>query len=268
VRTKEGYWAAPWTTEELAYLHENYTKLPARLIAEKLGRSYSAIYQRAKIEGLTSLHRAGFNSLIPGYFQVIDTPVKAYLLGLLAADGSMSKAGQLKLELHEKDICLVELARDHIAPGARISHYRTRTTPMARFMVSAPGLVADLASHGVIHRKSLITRWPEDVPPELEGSYLCGYFDGDGSLRQEPPYRWAVVSGTLAFLQVMQGRIKAHTGVKVGGPYQDTRHNAAWSIVASGSPVRALDAWLHRDVPGLARKRLPQSSQIELDITG
>ena len=242
--------------------------MQAKQIAEQIGRSYNAVLVRANLEGLTALHRTGVNSLVPGYFRVIDTPVKAYLLGLLAADGSMSKAGQLKLELHEKDLCLVELARDMIAPGARIGHYRTRTTPMARFMVSAPGLVADLARHGVVHRKSLITRWPDELPPKHEGSYLCGYFDGDGSLRAEPPLRWTIVSGNPDFLEVIQDRAKAHTGVRFGGPYRDIRHNAAWSIVTTGEPVRALDAWLHRDVPGLARKRLPQPGQMELDIQG
>ena len=265
---KRGGYSPPWTDENVQFLRDNYATMTAPQIAEKIGRTCIAVHVRAHLEGLKSLHRTGVNSLIPGYFRVIDTPVKAYLLGLLVADGSMSKAGQLKLELHEKDACLVELARDEIAPGARIGHYRTRTTPMVRFMVSAPDLVADLASHGVVNAKSLITRWPDDVPPKLESSYMCGYFDGDGSLRAEPPYRWTVVSGNPDFLEVMQDRIKTHTGVKVGGPYRDTRHKAAWSIVATGKPVQALDAWLHHDVPGLARKRLPQPSQMELDITG
>ncbi len=44
-----------------------------------------------------------------------------------------------------------------------------------------------------------------------------------------------------------------------GGPYEDRRHEHAWSIVKSGKPVRALDEWIHRDVPGLARKRLTGS---------
>ena len=130
---------------------------------------------------------------------------------------------------------------------------------MCRFMVSSPDLVADLAQHGVVNAKTLITAWPAGLPAHLENSFTCGYFDGDGSLSPKRVYRWAVVSGNRDFLMVMQDRIVTHTGVKVGGPYQDKRHNAAWSIVATGEPVRALDAWMHRDVPGLARKRFPTS---------
>jgi hypothetical protein len=192
---------------------------------------------------------------VPDYFRVIDTPMKAYLLGLLVADGSISPANQLKLEVHEKDRCLAELARQEIAPSARIGSYRTRTTPMVRFMIQSAGLAADLARHGVVNCKSLITTWADEVPPQYENSYICGVYDGDGSLDRRWRYRWSVISGNPDFLEVMQNHILARTGIWVGGPYCDTRHENAWSIVATGRPVPELDAWVHRDVPGLTRKR-------------
>ena len=266
MRTATGLWGVPWTAEEVAYLRENYPKVPAKDIAAALGRSYTAVHQRAKIEGFKSLHRTGINSLVPDYFRVIDTPAKAYLLGLLMADGSVSKAGQLKLELHRKDRAIVEFARDQIAPGARIGEYTCRTSPMVRFMVSSPDLTADLARHGCVNAKTLITRWPDEVPAEHEGSFVCGYFDGDGSLQPKWIYRWAVTCGCMPFLTAMQDHAEAATGVRIGGPYVDKRHEHAWSIVATGKPVRALDQWMHRDVPGLARKRLPVSGQMEMDI--
>ena len=113
----------------------------------------------------------------------------------------MSKAGQLKLELHRKDLEIVVAVRDGLAPDARIRYYNTRTTPMARFMLSDPGLVADLASHGVVNAKSLITVWPNGLPVELVNSFVCGYYDGDGSLGTRPVPRWAVVSGNREFLR-------------------------------------------------------------------
>jgi hypothetical protein len=230
-------------------------------IAAHLGRTQQAVYMRASKLGLKSRHRLGVNSLVPDYFKVIDTPMKAYILGLLTADGFITKAGQVFLALHEKDRALVESVRDELAPGARVGAYKTRTTPMVRFSVSAPGLVADLASHGVVNGKSLITVWPSGLPDEFVNSYVCGYYDGDGSLGLKPLFRWTVVSGNPDFLCVMQARILELIGLGVGGPYQDRRHEHAWSIVLTGEPVRALDAWVHRDVPGLARKRLPPAPE-------
>ena len=255
-RSSQGYGGPLWTEQDHAYLRENYTTMPVREIAAHLGRTEQGVHARASKLKLKSRHRAGVNSLVKDYFKVIDTPMKAWVLGLLAADGSMSKAGQLKLELHRKDLEIVEAVRDDMAPDARISFYKTRTTPMARFMISDPDLRADLASHGVVNAKSLITAWPSGLPDEFVNSFVCGYYDGDGSLGTRPLPRWTVVSGNPPFLEEMQARILEHTGIGVGGPYRDIRHEHAWSIVKTGEPVRALDAWVHRDVPGLARKRL------------
>jgi hypothetical protein len=66
-----------------------------------------------------------------------------------------------------------------------------------------------------------------------------------------------VVSGVPDFLRDMQAKVLELTGLGIGGPYQDRRHEHAWSIILTGERVRALDEWIHRDVPGLARKRLP-----------
>jgi hypothetical protein len=258
MRTPEGYFGKPWTTEELDYLYANYATMPAKDIAAHLGRSYNATIIRGRLEGLTSHHRSGMHSLVPGYFKTIDTPIKAYLMGLLAADGSISARGQVALALNEKDGKLVEFARDNIAPGARLGSYLTQeSNTMITFKVQNAELTADLAEWSVVNRKSLILKWP-NLTADMARSYLHGYFDGDGSLNPEWIYRWSLVSGTREFLVSAQEFILAECGVKVGGPYYDKRHNAAWSIVATGEPVRALDAWLQQDELGLARKRLDQ----------
>ena len=256
MRTAEGYWGVPWSAEDIEYLKANYATMRAREIAEKLGRSYTAVAQRAKIEGLVSRHRSAMNSLVPGYFREIDTPVKAYLLGLLAADGAVSDRNQVALALHEKDADLVAFARDQIAPDGRLGEYQTRTCRMVTFKVQSADLAADLAAWSVTPRKSYTIAWPASLDPAMQRSFLHGHFDGDGSLGREPMLRWAIVTGCESFLRAAQAFVFAESGVRVGGPYQDKRHRSAWSIVATGEPVRALDAWLQQDGLGLARKRL------------
>jgi hypothetical protein len=58
------------------------------------------------------------------YFQSIDTPTKAYLLGLLAADGAIdNKKGQYRvtLMLQFRDKLLIDRFRDEIAPNIPIT---------------------------------------------------------------------------------------------------------------------------------------------------
>lgn len=256
MRTKEGYWGVPWTAEEVEYLKANYATIRTKDIAEKLERSYNAVVLRAKIEGLTSRHRSAKTSLVPGYFREIDTPEKAYLLGLIASDGCISARNQLSIALSEKDVQLVEFARDCIAPGGRITGYVTKTGGrMMAFKVQNAELAKDLAKWGIRPAKTLTMQWPTDLGPEMGRCYLHGYFDGDGSFSAEGIGRWAVVGGSPSFLVSVQEFVLAETGIKIGGPYQDRRHEHAWSIVATGEPVRALDAWLQQDGLGLARKR-------------
>ena len=42
-----------WTNDEIEFVKENYLKIPAKEIANRLNRSLRAIYQRAKAEGLS-----------------------------------------------------------------------------------------------------------------------------------------------------------------------------------------------------------------------
>lgn len=256
MRTEEGYWGVPWTAEEVDFLKANYASMRTREIAEQLGRSYNAVVLRARIEGVVSRHHSAMHSLVPGYFREIDTPEKAYLLGLLAADGAISDRHQVALALHEKDESLVAFARDCIAPGGRIGSYQTRTCRMATFKVQSEDLAADLARWGVTTRKSYTIEWPTSLEPAMQRCFLHGYFDGDGSLGTKPMPRWSIVTGCEPFLRAAQAFVLADTGIRAGGPYQDRRHKSAWSIVATGEPVRALDAWLQQDGLGLARKRL------------
>lgn len=246
-----------WTPPQLAYLQENYGSKTAAEIAATLGRTRKAIYERADKAGLLSRQFAC------SYFQQIDSPVKAYVLGLLAADGWVDDDGRVGVELCERDQSVVALVRDQIQPTGRLHTYQRRggRQAMVRFVIGNVELAADLARHGVTPRKSHTISWPTTMPAEYDSSYICGFFDGDGHLASPPRLYWTVCSANADFLGAIRQRIEAATEVKPFGPY---RSGGAWAITKSGEPVRALDAWLHRDVPGLARKRLPPP----VDITG
>jgi len=45
----------PWTREEIEFLREYYGKIPAREIAEKLGRTPGAVRAKARVLGLSEL---------------------------------------------------------------------------------------------------------------------------------------------------------------------------------------------------------------------
>jgi hypothetical protein len=253
-----GGFAPSWTATEDDYLREHYPHRPAKEVAAHLGRSHGATSLRAQSLKIPSYHWAGKRSTRHDYFALIDTPTKAYILGLLAADGCVARrTGQLQICLVAKDRSAVELIRNEIAPDARLVDFESRTAPMVRFTVQSQRLAADLAVLGITPAKSLTLGWPTTLPEEFANSYVGGFFDGDGSLTfPEGRPRWAITSASVPFLESIQQWAFNQLGTWIGGPYRDKRHKAS-SIVATGrGQVQDLDAWIGEDVPGLARKRL------------
>lgn len=199
------------------------------------------------------------------YFASIDSHVKAYVLGMLAADASITpKHKRVSLELAGKDEVLINLLRDELVPGgaitSRVRHERTYFV----LAFASEQMIADLHNYGVGAAKSLTIRWPERLPSAYERAFILGVFDGDGHIthgkRQNMPYPyWGLTSGSPEFLEAICAHVEQGCGVHPGGPWN--KHHRTYTIRASGLNALVIDQWLHSDDLGLARKRISQGSQ-------
>ena len=241
----------PWTDSEDAIVRDQYATKGASGIAITLSRTARAVWARAA--QLDQVKRRGGN--YHPYFRRVDSPIKAYVLGLLAADGYVEDDGHIGIELTVDDRSAVELVRDELRPAGSVHIYARSGggTPRARFVVGSVGMARDLAALGIGPRKTRALAWPHELPQEFDNSFICGYFDGDGHIRTTPGLYWTVCSATAEFLAVMRERIGEATGVRTSRVY---RQSSIWAISKYGVSVPTLDAWMHRDVPGLERKRL------------
>jgi hypothetical protein len=116
----------------------------------------------------------------------LDTPIKAYLLGLLAADGTIEdKKGQYRvtLMLQFRDKILIDRFRDEIAPNIPI----TINPNTYSVCISSKEMCEDLAIYGIGPRKSAKLIWPVSLPHHLVIPFLLGYLDGDGTLTKSTP---------------------------------------------------------------------------------
>ena len=114
-------------------------------------------------------------------FEKIDTEAKAYWLGFLYADGSISSnESKIELGLAEKDLHHIEKFRNFMGISNKIS-YREKTQSY-RMSFRSDNCKADLIDKGCIPKKSLILKFPteEQVPFYLLKHFIRGYFDGDG----------------------------------------------------------------------------------------
>jgi hypothetical protein len=119
----------------------------------------------------------------------------------------------------------------------------------------------DLAKYNVVPRKSHTFSWPHALPQELANSFLLGVLDGAGWVipdkrKSTPYYVLRVISGNAVFPGQIASVITTATGLSAP---QVCRVGRAWSVRYGGRRAEVVSEWLHRDLPGLARKRLPPS---------
>ena len=277
--SKIGNPGAEWAEAEDELLNDLYGTLALDRLADMLGRSPQAVATRAMRCGANKRsRRAGIpirgprpredtvitmrrDAIRHDYFAQVDSPVKAYVLGWLASDGNVRDDGNtILLRIAAADEAAIWLVRDELAPLHKITYYKAPHGKklMASFAVNSAQMKQDLIRLGVTPNKSLILPYPP-VPAWLDNSFILGHFDGDGSLfRNGRSWRWTITCGSSIFLPAVQDHIEGAVGIRPRGPHlHNGRKSRALHITLNGSNIGPVDAWLHADLPGLARKSLP-----------
>ncbi|HZT58107.1 MAG TPA: LAGLIDADG family homing endonuclease [Pyrinomonadaceae bacterium] len=130
---------------------------------------------------------ANYKGFDESVFAVVNSPAKAYWLGVLITDGyviegSSNRTPQIGLQMTDRDT--VEGFRKFLGlknPVLRLEPRSDKHQPMFRAICHSRRMAGDLARQGVIPRKSLHTYLPilaDDLMPHL----LRGLFDGDGTV--------------------------------------------------------------------------------------
>lgn len=119
-------------------------------------------------------------------FENIDTPEKAYWLGLLYADGDISESRtSIALSLKEEDLYHVEAFKSFLNASNKI-YKKVKDKKYVSYQLSfrSKKMREDLIKQGCFPKKSHILKMPteEQVPSNLLSHFLRGYFDGDGCI--------------------------------------------------------------------------------------
>ncbi|MFA5255319.1 MAG: LAGLIDADG family homing endonuclease [Candidatus Omnitrophota bacterium] len=132
----------------------------------------------------------------------------AYVLGLIATDGCVSKSGAVSLCINDKD--LLEKVKNAMGSAHTIKYYG-RQNRLYSFNFSRQRLCADLGKLGIFPNKSLNIRFP-DVPDAFLIDFIRGVFDGDGSVffeKRSPefPLRTSFVSSSREFITELESKL-------------------------------------------------------------
>lgn len=125
------------------------------------------------------------------FFDNIDDERKAYILGLLMADGHNHK-DKYKFSLAITDLDILETIVEAIGYKGKIRLQKMRKKnkkPMYRLRVSSKRMNEALVKAGCVYRKTYGGKFPE-VREDLQQHLIRGWLDGDGTIYKTKRGQW------------------------------------------------------------------------------
>lgn len=150
-----------------------------------LQKEYKISYDRIKnilkdCENVTSAKRLNPN-LIENYFKIINSAEKAYWLGWIISDGSITfqpekSKFQLELTIKQEDEHILQLLEQDLGVQNKIYDSQNK---YKRFSLGSKQLVTDLVNLGITQNKTFNVKVPS-FDTRYNAAFLRGLFDGDG----------------------------------------------------------------------------------------
>lgn len=126
-------------------------------------------------------------------FDIIDTEEKAYWLGFIYADGTISSHKEFQKSRYQFELSLSDIDHEHLDKFNKFMRHSKdnvivgnvklngKVFKRCRWIVNNKHLWNTLNLIGCTPNKSLILKFP-NIPHNLIRHFIRGYFDGDGSL--------------------------------------------------------------------------------------
>ena len=117
------------------------------------------------------------------YFDVIDTPNKAYFLGLIAADGFVGELNNFAIYSIDESILLDFKRELNYSGELGRGHGNFKNSKEGYYLrFSSKHLVESLNKLGITTKKSLTFDFIPNIESKYKKDFIRGYFDGDGSV--------------------------------------------------------------------------------------
>ena len=192
------------------------------------------------------------------YFDIIDTPNKAYILGFLYADGCNNKSkGTISMSLEEGDKHILEDIRNEIGSERPLEFidysnkhdFGYTYKSQYRMLLFSTHMCEVLEAYGVVPNKSLVLDFP-NLKDHLFPHFIRGYFDGDGSVTQgkKDTNFTLTITSTNNFCEKLKEIIEKEVGINCY-IYDASNHNGITKVLTTSGrlQVKTLLDWLYKD---------------------
>lgn len=191
------------------------------------------------------------------YFDDINTPNKAYVFGLLYADGCAYRKDKkyiLSISLQEGDKHILEDVKREIEYEGSLTYidhsdhlekYHKNTQNQWSLCICNKHIVNTVIDQGIVPRKSYYAKYPNKLDENLFFHFLRGLSDGNGCIAKNEE-RWELC-GTYNLMEGVKDRIESKVGVHCSF-YTDKRKKCLWHVRVSGRlQVTKLLNYMYKD---------------------
>lgn len=202
------------------------------------------------------------------FFEKIDTHKKAQILGMIYADGCLTKNGKgdawrLEIGLQIGDIKYIEQVKTITKNEAKVaisnhklndkSEYKIHIKakqPTARWTTCNYKLCMDIQKLGIHPRKSFTLEFPSEnqVPKEFINSFILGAYEGDGtfSLQEGRFEAYFSIIGNDAFVLELKNKVFEIHGFHMSWIPHQTDGISVVSLSGNHQVIKFMD-WLYKD---------------------
>ena len=187
----------------------------------------------------------------------------AWLLGFLAADGSVEKSRNvIKLSLSTVDKEILEKIRKEIGLKSEVKDFITsQGYCVSKIQWSSEAHKKDLSTYGIIPEKTFKLVPPYKLDKKYWIDYIRGYFDGDGSIvlgkTNYNTLTWEIGSATKEILEFIRDFFTEEYGIPYVNIHETQRKEKFYLLMYStNSSLRIYDIlYYNDDVFCLKRKK-------------
>ena len=246
---------------ENLYKNENYNFID---IGRKLNRYESTIRRYLNSLGYIAKSQSELQrkyTIVEDFFDKIDTEEKAYILGLLYADGyNNTDKNDVCISLKEDDVEILNKITNIIQPTKPLFYLdmspenrgMKNSKNQYRLTINNKHISKRLVELGCGKAKTSVIEFPssEQVPNSLLHHFVRGYFDGDGSVSNG---KWSKVDiiSTPEFLIGLQNILKESIGIGITKLNYSRKYSKEVNIVSLniGGRLQCMKfkEWLYKD---------------------
>lgn len=205
------------------------------------------------------------------YFDNIDSDDKAYILGLLYADGTVSKSSNnISISLQYCDRHILDEINSKLESNRElklVTYSGENIKDQYRLTICNKHMKESLLKWGLIPNKSLILEFPNNLDKNLYPAFLLGYMDGDGHI-SKCDCRCNLVS-TESFCNTVKKIIKNTLDVNCSIMYCHNRRDVSTRVlsIAGRNQVKKYLDWLYSNCAMHLDRKYEIYKKIYLDNT-